>query len=202
MSACGSATTAAHKAPITIGISLSFSDDFSSGNRQAACATVAAKVADVTGLDTPYWLLINFNGFCRFIDAIGGISIDVPHSFDALYPKNDDFQIDPSWIVIHFSKGMQKMDGETALRYVRAIHVFGENKAEGSDFARSLRQQRVIRAALGKVKLLVTWSSLYRALTTLQNAIYTNLSLIDIIGLIQGMDLDTGHNILLNTQMY
>ncbi len=44
---------------------------------------------------------------------------------------------------IHFDKGIVKMDGVTALKFVRSRH--GTN-GEGSDFARSKRQQAVISA--------------------------------------------------------
>jgi len=54
---------------------------------------------------------------------------------------------------IHFDKGITHMDGETALKYVRSRH--GLN-GEGSDFARSKRQQLVIQAFREKVLSLNT----------------------------------------------
>src|SRR5438128_5579749 len=133
------------------------------------------KVSAVTGLDVKYWLTINFQGFRDFINAIGGIDVYVPDSFTAKYPANDDPIINPNWITVHFSKGMHHMDGETAIRYARARYVL-DNPAEGSDFARSARQQIMMKAALTKVKQMSTWPSLLNALTALQHAIYTNLS--------------------------
>src|SRR5712692_4092451 len=103
----------------------------------------AQKVSLVTGLDVKYWLTINFVGFRDFINSIGGIDVYVPDSFKANYPANDDPSVNPKWIKIHFSKGMQHMDGETAIRYARARYVL-DNPAEGSDFARSARQQITI----------------------------------------------------------
>src|SRR6202044_4061424 len=49
---------------------------------------------------------------------------------------------------IHFNKGEQHMDGETALEYVRSRHALGP---EGSDFARSKRQEKVISAFKAKL---------------------------------------------------
>src|SRR6266566_4903114 len=83
----------------------------------------AAKISLVTGLDVKYWLTINFQGFREFIDSIGGIDVYVPDSFTANYPANDDPNINPNWIKVHFSKGMQHMNGETAIRYARARYV-------------------------------------------------------------------------------
>src|SRR5947208_1492939 len=159
----------------------------------------AAKVSLVTGLDVKYWLTINFQGFREFIDSIGGIDVYVPDSFTANYPANDDPSINPNWIKVHFSKGMQHMNGETAIRYARARYVL-DNPAEGSDFARSARQQIMIKAALSKVKQMSTWPSLYNALNALQHTIYTNLSLADLMQFALKMDLTNAHRVGLSNQ--
>ncbi len=159
----------------------------------------AQKVSLVTGLDVKYWLTINFQGFRDFINAIGGIDVYVPDSFTAKYPKNDDPSVNPNWKIIHFSKGMHHMDGETAIEYARARYVL-DNPAEGTDFARSARQQIMIKAALSKVKQISTWPSLYNALTALEHTIYTNLSLADLIQFSLKMDLNDAHRVGLSNQ--
>src|SRR5437868_9608003 len=159
----------------------------------------AAKVSLVTGMDVKYWLTINFQGFREFIDSIGGIDVYVPDSFTANYPANDDPSINPNWIKVHFSKGMQHMNGETAIRYARARYVL-DNPAEGSDFARSARQQIIIKSALSKVKQISTWPKLYNALTALQHTIYTNLSLADLMQFALKMDLNSAHRVGLSNQ--
>jgi len=159
----------------------------------------AAKVSLVTGLDVKYWLTINFQGFREFIDSIGGIDVYVPDSFTANYPANDDPNINPNWIKVHFSKGMQHMNGETAIRYARARYVL-DNPAEGTDFARSARQQIMIKAALSKVKQMSTWPSLYNALNALQHTIYTNMSLADLMQFALKMDLTNAHRVGLSNQ--
>src|SRR5437016_8581299 len=159
----------------------------------------AAKISLVTGLDVKYWLTINFQGFREFIDSIGGIDVYVPDSFTANYPANDDPNINPNWIKVHFSKGMQHMNGETAIRYARARYVL-DNPAEGSDFARSARQQIMIKPALSKVKQISTWPSLYNALTALQRTIYTNLSMADLMQFALKMDLNSAHRVGLSNQ--
>lgn len=184
--------------------------EFASNNGQnpaAGGAAAAQKVSLVTGLNVQYWLTINFTGFRDLINSIGGIDVYVPDSFNACYPKNDDADIDPSWIKIQFNKGMQHMDGETAIRYARArepLAVCGqgtsENQAELTDFARSARQQIIIKAALAKVKQVSTWPSLFNALTALQHTIYTNLSLADLTEFALKMDLNTAHRVGLSNQ--
>lgn len=54
---------------------------------------------------------------------------------------------------IHFDKGVQHLDGETALKFVRSR--MGTN-GEGSDFARSRRQQLVLQSFRNKVLSLQT----------------------------------------------
>jgi len=184
--------------------------EFASNNGQDPVAggnAAAQKVALVTGLDVKYWLTINFLGFRNLINSIGGIDVYVPASFNACYPKNDNSDIDPSWIKIQFNKGLQHMDGETAIRYARArepVEVCGkgtsENQAELTDFARSARQQLIIKSALAKVKQVSTWPKLFNALTALRQTIYTNMSLADLAEFALNMDLNAAHRVGLSNR--
>jgi len=183
---------------------------FSSNNGQDPVAggnAAAQKVSLVTGLDVKYWLTINFLGFRDLINSIGGVDVYVPNSFNACYPKNDNANIDPNWIKVQFNKGMQHMDGETAIRYARArepLEVCGkgrsENQAELTDFARSARQQIIIKAALAKVKQVSTWPKLFNAMTALRHTIYTNMSLADLSEFALNMDLNAAHRVGLSNQ--
>jgi LCP family protein required for cell wall assembly len=155
---------------------------------------IAQKVSLVTGLNVKYWMTINFTGFRDFIDAIGGIDVDVPDAFTANYPKNDDPAIDASWIKVHFSKGLQHMNGARAIQYARAREVI-DNPAEGTDFARSVRQQIIMKAALAKLKDWHTWPSFFGALDALKHTIYSNLSLADLAQFALKMDLNNAHRV-------
>ena len=154
----------------------------------------AKKVSLVTGLDVKYWITINFAGFRDFINAIGGVDVNVPDSFKANYPANDDPTINASWKTINFVKGLQYMDGETAIEYARARYVI-DNPAEGTDFARSARQQLIMKAALSKLKDWHTWPSFFSALDALKHTIYTNLSLADLAQFALKMDLNNAHHV-------
>jgi polyisoprenyl-teichoic acid--peptidoglycan teichoic acid transferase len=154
----------------------------------------AQKVSLVTGLDIKYWMTINFAGFRDFINAIGGVDVNVPDSFKANYPANDDPSINASWKVVQFTKGLHHMDGETAIEYARARYVIN-NPAEGTDFARSARQQLIMKAALTKLKDWHTWPSFFSALDALKHTIYTNLSLADLSLFAMKMDLNNAHRI-------
>jgi len=175
---------------------------FSSNNGQDAVAggnAAAQKVSLVTGLDVKYWLTIDFTGFRDLINSIGGIDVYVPDSFNAKYPKNDDPNVDPNWITVRFTKGLHHMNGETAIRYARARYVL-DNPAEGTDFARSARQQIIIKATLAKVKKVSTWPNLFNAMSALRHTIYTNMSLADLTGFALNMDLNAAHRVGLSNQ--
>ncbi|HZS78404.1 MAG TPA: LCP family protein [Ktedonobacteraceae bacterium] len=164
----------------------------SNANPVAGGDALVQKVSLVTGLDVKYWMTINFAGFRKFIDAIGGVDVNVPDAFTARYPKNDDPSINASWITVHFNKGMQHMDGATAIVYARARYVT-DNPAEGTDFARSARQQLIMKSALAKLKDWHTWFSLYGALDALKGTLYSNLSLADLAQFALKMDLNNAH---------
>lgn len=106
----------------------------------------------VTGLPIHYSLLIDFSGFIKAIDAVGGITVDVERSFDDYkYPIPGKENAEPEsdrYEHVHFEAGKTLMDGVTALKYVRSRHALG---VEGTDFARSSRQQKVIRAFLSQL---------------------------------------------------
>jgi len=165
-------------------------------NPAAGGSAVTQKIALITSLNVKYWLTIDFTGFKKVIDAMGGINVYVPDSFNACYPKNDDAAVDPSWIKVQFNKGMQHMDGATAITYARArepAEICGgttQNQAELTDFGRSARQQIIVKAVLSQIKQSSTWPRIYSAMDALQNAIHTNMSLADLSAFALKMDLN------------
>jgi LCP family protein required for cell wall assembly len=163
-------------------------------NPLAGGAATVEKISLITGLTINYWVTINFTGFKNFIDAIGGVTINVPDSFTAMYPANDDPAVNASWITVKFTKGVQQMNGTRAIIYARARYVL-DNPAEGSDFARSQRQQLIMQAALVKMKQWQTWPHLFDALNTLKSTLYSNLSLADLSAFALKMDLKDAHRV-------
>ncbi len=80
-------------------------------------------------------------------DKIATISAD--HETEIIYDPNSVLKFFPCRFEhIHFTEGVITMDGDTALKYVRSRHALG---TEGSDFARSKRQQAVLQAFKDKV---------------------------------------------------
>jgi LCP family protein required for cell wall assembly len=165
----------------------------------AAGGLAARKISDVTGLPVNYWMTLDFQGFRQLVDALGGVDITVVNPFTALYPKNDDPNIDASYIKVHFDDGPQHMDGERAIEYARAREVL-DNPAEGTDFARSARQQILIKAIVAKMTQVSSWPKLFNVLDALKSSIYTNLSARDLAEFVRKMDIANAKRIGLTNQ--
>ncbi|NTU83949.1 MAG: LCP family protein [Chloroflexales bacterium] len=89
------------------------------------------------GMKVDFVATVNFAGFAGLIDALGGVTIDVPaYILDEEYPT-EDFGV----MRVEFQPGPQRMDGATALIYARTRH-------QDSDFGRAERQQQVVRAIM------------------------------------------------------
>lgn len=102
-------------------------------------------------------ILIDFDLFVKIIDLLEGLDVYVEGTFDDFkYPipgKEEDLcggdkTFTCRYEHIHFDQGLQHMDGETALKFARSRYAVGD---EGSDYARSRRQQKVIAALKSKI---------------------------------------------------
>jgi LCP family protein required for cell wall assembly len=114
-------------------------------------------VKSITGVSPSNTVVVDFSLFKDVIDAIGGIQVDVENPFvDKRYPiegkENDlcngDFTYSCRYETLTFNAGVTQLNGETALKFVRSRNAEGD---EGTDLARSKRQQRVISAIQNKM---------------------------------------------------
>lgn len=112
---------------------------------------VSATLEKVLGIPIHYYAVVNFDLFEEVVNTLGGVDVNVANTFDDYQypvegkenaPDNERYQH------IHFNAGLQKMDGATALKFVRSRHG---NNNEGTDFARAERQQKVILAIKDKM---------------------------------------------------
>lgn len=124
----------------------------------------AKKFSEAFGVHIDHVIRIDFRGFVAFVDALGGIDVNVERSFtDLEYPTEDEL-----WQTISFKKGPQRMDGASALIYARSRHG---NNGEGGDFARAHRQQLILMAVRERMMSLNTLSdpnklaNIYSAIT-------------------------------------
>jgi len=116
-----------------------------------------SSVETIVGQPVNYGVVVNFEGFLKVIDLLGGVNVEVARGFvDEKYPiagkEDDGCEGDPEYRcryeTIEFKAGLQMMDSETALKFVRSRNAQGD---EGTDFARSARQQQVINAIVKRI---------------------------------------------------
>lgn len=133
-------------------------------------------VSKILNQPISYAARLNFEGFVQAVDLLGGIDVDIEKTFDDFeYPiegkENDPCGQKPQDLEalatsssqlkefpcrykhIHFDKGKIHLNGERALEFVRSRHALGE---EGTDFARSRRQEKIIKAFKDKIFSLQT----------------------------------------------
>ncbi len=97
-------------------------------------------VTEVLDLPIHYYIRIDFSGFIKFIDALGGIDINVQKAIaDPYYPDENMKGYSPFYV----KAGQQHMSGKTALKYARS-------RETTSDFDRSRRQQEIMLAVKNK----------------------------------------------------
>lgn len=96
---------------------------------------VQRTLESLTGLHIDHFAVVDFQGFQKMVDAVGGVTvyIDKPIS-------------DPN-SKIYFKAGCQTLDGKQALDYVRVRHGAGD----GSDTGRIKRQQAFLASLMQKV---------------------------------------------------
>jgi LCP family protein required for cell wall assembly len=132
-------------------------------------------VSEFLSIPIDYTVTIDFSGFIGAIDAIGGVTIDVPvELYDPLYPT-----MDYGYTIAHFRPGVQHMDGARALMYARIRHM-------DSDWERMKRQQAVIVAALAQVRernAVGRLESIAASMTALRGYVTTDIPETQLLGL-------------------
>jgi polyisoprenyl-teichoic acid--peptidoglycan teichoic acid transferase len=123
-----------------------FALGWKAGGWQEAGRAQASVIGEVTGLKIDHFIALDFTGLSKVVDAVGGITVDNPRAFS--YTFWESTYADKRWTGT-FKKGTLHLDGAQALTYSRVRYT--SVVAEASDFARSVRQQRVITAIRAKM---------------------------------------------------
>lgn len=130
-------------------------------------------VSKMSGLEIPYFAVVDFKGFEKTIDLLGGVDVDIERTFtDYTFPDNK-FGYLPA---VTFKQGREHMNGKRALIFARSRHAAGP---EGTDFARSLRQQKIMQAAKTKVvelNLVTDIGKINELLSVVGDHFHTNIS--------------------------
>ncbi|MFG2848780.1 LCP family protein [Kitasatospora sp. NPDC048296] len=122
-----------------------FNSAFAVGDtEQGNPACTQNAVEKLTNLRVDHTIVVDFNGFATMTKAVGGVDVCLP---------NDIYEGDLNPNLGHkgkliFAKGKQKVEGQSALDFVRVRHGIGD----GSDIGRTKRQQAFLSSLIKQVK--------------------------------------------------
>ncbi|NED32048.1 LCP family protein [Streptomyces sp. SID8499] len=109
-----------------------FNESYGTGG--AACAVKT--VESLTGLRMDHYLEVDFSGFQKLIDDLGGVEVTTTK---AIHDPNSH---------LNLAAGTHTLDGQQALGLVRTRHGVGD----GSDLGRIQLQQAFVKALLTQIK--------------------------------------------------
>jgi LCP family protein required for cell wall assembly len=128
-------------------------------------------LSPIIGVPIHYHTVVNFTAFKQTVNAIGGVSVNVP---ETLYDPTMAWENHGNPYLA--MKGQQTFNGDKALIYARS-------RETSSDFARGQRQRMLIVAIKDKTFSLGTFSNPVKVsglLSSLGNNVYTDFSLDDL----------------------
>ena len=124
------------------------------------------------GVDVHRFVRIDLVGFVAIVDAMGGVTVDVPNPLiDYEYPTYDY-----GTTTVAFEAGRQHMNGEQALAYARIRHG-------SSDFQRAERQQLVMASLMAQALKPTTWVRAPLIAAAVTEAVHTDLTVVDALRL-------------------
>ena len=123
------------------------------------------------GVKIQHTVEIDFQGFYRIVDAIGGVEIDVEKRMYYEDPWDQD-----GGLVIDLRPGLQRMNGRTAITYVRY-------RDEDGDIGRIERQQKFMKAVIDQVSRPAIITRLPAIISEVSSAVETDLSTLELLNL-------------------
>ena len=104
---------------------------------------LADTVSEQLGIPVDFTVSVDLKGFEALVDAIGGVDFEVPIDMDYDDPYQD--------LHIHFSKGMQHLNGQEAMEVVRFRHNNDGTGYGSEDIGRMQTQQKFLKAVAKKM---------------------------------------------------
>ncbi|WP_293156346.1 LCP family protein [Okeania sp. SIO2C9] len=133
----------------------------------AKSAKAVSELLGGVGIDR--YIRVNVQGVEKLIDALGGVTVNVP--------KDMKYQDDSQHLYINLKAGNQHLDGDQVLQFLRFRY---DNLG---DIGRVQRQQLLMRAFMEQSVNVKTLSRLPKILSVIQSHIDTNLSVEELVAL-------------------
>lgn len=130
-------------------------------------------VSDFLGMPVDYYVKLDLKGMAKVVDVLGGVDVDVE--------KNLFYRDQAAGLMIHVNKGMQHLDGETAIQYLR----FRQDR-EG-DIGRIRRQQLFMQAIAKQITKPASLMKFPSLMQSMSEAVETDMSFLEVLGLGQEM---------------
>jgi LCP family protein required for cell wall assembly len=149
--------------PWTTKFNAAFSRGGEQGNVGDAAACAIKTLEEVTNVRIDQFVVVDFSGFVSMIDALGGVTMKIPHDMSSSKAK------------LKLTKGTKRLNGKTALAFARART--GEGLGDGSDLSRLDRQHELVAAVVGEVvkrNLLTSSPSLYSFVNAVTDSLTTS----------------------------
>ncbi len=145
---------------------------------------VKAALGELFGIPIHYYALITVRGFIDVIDALGGVTIEVPRRIvDRNYDTADDHWGATRTTVV-IEEGTQHLDGYQALAYTRI-------RSQSHEFARMQRQRCVLAALVEQTNPLSLLVNLGRVSDAIKTNVLTDIpqdALVDFVDLLPNLD--------------
>ena len=127
--------------------------------------TAMKTVENFTGVKIDYYVRLNFTSLIKIVDLLGGIDVNSKYAFETgIY----DSTMTKTY---KFKKGMNHLDGDAALSFVRERHSFTDG-----DITRGENQMLVLEALIKKAMSPKIITSYTKFLNVLDDAMITNMS--------------------------
>ncbi|ABO51614.1 cell envelope-related transcriptional attenuator [Desulforamulus reducens MI-1] len=147
-------------------------DKINAANVYGGPELVMKTVSDLTGVNIDHYLMTNVRGFRDIVDALGGVTIDVEKRMYHYDPYDE-----PDLRKIDLRPGVQELDGNKALQYVRF-----RSDALG-DVSRTERQQKFLKALAQEMMQPSTITKLPKLVPTINKYLDTNLGISQMVTL-------------------
>jgi LCP family protein required for cell wall assembly len=126
------------------------------------------------GIRIDYTAMVDFDGFRRIVDTLGGVEVPVGCSYTdwRLTDPSYDPENENNWWLFTVGPGNVHMDGDLALWYARA-------RSKSNDFDRGRRQQEVLRSIFNKALQTDTFKKVPQLYNDFSSTIITDMGLTD-----------------------
>lgn len=108
-----------------------------------------------------YYFRVNFDAFIEIVDALVGVTVDVPYEINEL-DENDKR-------TVHLMPGTQEVNGREALALARTRH-------QDSDVERGKRQQMILEAIASKATSVTSFTKYDKVLAAVGNNMQTDMT--------------------------